>query len=185
MKLKIAACLLATVLAIMLLTPPASAAESAQTTLLNDLQRIASRAGSYRPAGKAEPATARDQQAPNTLDPYGCTLYPSVVHFRMSSGRRSVGAKPYTTCTAGAPAIISQTSTLYIVEWAGLYYRTMVATTATSRGVRSLTQQNLEWFCVNSNSSRFQQETKGYSVQAGGTYQSAVITPTVDLTCGY
>lgn len=160
------------------LAPPASA-QQPETDYLSELQRIAGESADYQ-----QTPTETDFRV-LALDPFQCTLYPSVVHLRTSSGRRSVGAKPYTSCLAGAPSIISQTSTLYIVEFAGVVYKRMTSATATSRGVRSLNQRNVEWFCVNSNSSRFQQETKGYSVQAGRTYQSAVITARVDLACGY
>lgn len=173
----IAACLLA-VLTVLCSAAPASAQEP-DTDYLDDLQRIAGESADYQ----QDPSAGELRTL--ALDPFQCTLYPSVVHFRTSSGRRSVGAKPYTSCRAGAPSIISQTSTLYIVEFAGAVYKNMASQTATSRGVRTLNQKNVEWFCKNSNSSRFQQETKGYSVQAGRTYQSAVITARVDLACGY
>lgn len=96
-----------------------------------------------------------------------------------------MGAKPYTECKLGPPTIISQSSTLYIVEWGGLYYKAMDSKTATSRNEKKLTQRNVEYFCANVNKSRFQQETKGYTVQGGRTYQSAVITPSADFECGY
>jgi hypothetical protein len=164
-------------LAVLLMASPA-AADEPTPDYLDELQRIAGQAVTYEPVDT-------DGLRALALDPFTCTLYPSVVHFRTSSGRRSVGAKPYTRCTTGTPTTISQTSTLYIVEWAGAVYKPMVTRTATSRGVRNLDQKNVEWFCANGNSSRFQQETKGYSIQAGRTYQSAVLTARVDLSCGY
>lgn len=165
------------ILLVLIAAAPAVAGEP-RPQRLDDLRRIASQGAVYMIAD-ATPAQVA------TPDPYQCTLYPSVVHFRTSSGRRSVGAKPYTTCLAGTPTLISQTSTLYIVEWAGAAYKPMASTTVSARGSRNLTQKNVEWFCVNGNSSRFQQETKGYSVQAGNTYHSVATTPRVDLACGY
>lgn len=165
--------------ALMLGLPGSAAADepSPDKERLDRLQAIVGQSVPYRAAGGAG--------QPMALDPYECTLYPSRVHPRTSSGKKSVGAKPYTECKLGPPTIISQSSTLYIVEWGGLYYKAMDSKTATSRNEKKLTQRNVEYFCANVNKSRFQQETKGYTVQGGRTYQSAVITPSADFECGY
>lgn len=167
----------ATAVATVLMTSPA-AADDGGPDYLDELQRIAGRSITYEAMGGAGARTLG-------LDPFTCTLSPSVVHIRTSSARRSVGAKPYTDCETGTPSLISQSSTLFIVEWAGAVYRPMATRTATSRGVARLEQKNVEWFCVNRNRSRFQQETTGYSVQMGRTYQSAVISRIDELACGY
>lgn len=174
---------LAAVFAAVGLAHPALASESGpDENYLDELQRIAGRSAAYQPYHDTDPRSAQPMA---TLDPFQCTLYPSVVHPRTSAGKKSVGAKPYTSCKTGRPTIISQTSTLYIVEWAGLRYKQVDRKTGTSRGVASLTQKNIEFHCKSNNTSRFQQETKGYSVQLARTYQSAVITPRVDLPCGH
>ena len=165
------------VLAVLLISTQASASEP-EPHRLDQLRAIADRAVPYHLAGGAV-----DQIA--TLDPFQCTLNPSVVHPRTSSRGESVGAKPYTECEAGTPTIISQSSTLYIVEWAGAVYKPMATATATSRGVPKLTQKNVEWFCINRNLSTFQQETKGYTVQDGRTFESAVTSRKDDIDCGY
>lgn len=153
---------------------------AADSGYMKELEAIAGEPQDYTPV--------TDKSAGNfqtmALDPYKCTLWPSEVHLRKSGGWQTAGAKPYTKCTAGAPSHISQSSTLYMVEWAGLSYVHLTTKTVSNGGVRSLTQRNVEWRCKNSNNSRFNQQTKGYSVQGGRNYQSAVQTPIVSQKCG-
>lgn len=117
--------------------------------------------------------------------PYNCTLYPSVVHVRTKSGEKlNVGAKPYTKCDKAVSAI-KQTSSLYIVEWAGTYYRPMVTdVVANNVKQKTLTQQNVQYFCKNKNGSNFIQKTKG-EITLNTRYYSAVTTPVKNLACGY
>lgn len=118
------------------------------------------------------------------LDPFECTLYPSVVHLRASSGYGSVGAKPYTRCLAGSPTYIKQSSSLYMVEWSGLSYVHLVTREARANYSANLTQQNVEWFCKNLNSSRFTQITNGSTLQRSTVYYAKVQTLTVTIGCG-
>ncbi len=118
-------------------------------------------------------------------DPYGCTLYPSVVHLRQSGSYKTVGAKPYTNCTIAAPNQINHSSTLYIVEWGGTVLKPMMTKSNWATNTYSLTLKSLEWSCVNSKSSTFVQKTSG-SVRIGSTnYYSSVSTPYAGLACGY
>lgn len=161
------------------------ASTAAETGYMKELERIAAQPQAYQatdtagaPAGQVTTAAARQ------LDPYRCTLYPSVVHSRKSGNWNTVGAKPYTRCTAGTPRSIQQSSTLYMVEWAGLSYRQLDTDTASTTYKRDLVQKNVAWQCKNKNRSRFNQQTKGVSIQAGRTWQTAVQTPIVTLECG-
>ena len=117
----------AAVLAV-LFTGSSAIASEPTAHYLDELRQVAAQPAPYQQLDGSPAQIA-------TLDPFQCTLLPSIVHFRSSSAGQSVGAKPYTECKAGNPTIISQTSTLYIVEWAGAYSKPMVTTTATSRGV--------------------------------------------------
>jgi hypothetical protein len=171
-------------LAVSALSLPAHAADSDAADYLNELQAIAGQPVVYHPA--SEPiSSSKKQVQPLALDPYGCTLYPSQVHLRKSGGYSTVGAKPYTTCVAGIPSSISQTSTLYIVEWAGLYYRPVQTKTSSNTLQKKLEQQNVAYSCVNSNNSIFQQKTDRVSVQGGQSYYSTVQTIRSTLACGY
>ena len=162
--------------------PGYASARADSANYLNKLEAIAGRPADYVLDG----ATSRSPgPRPRALDPYLCNLHPSVVHLRKSGNYNVVGAKPYTKCTAGTPTSITQTSTLYIVEWAGLVYNAMLTKTSGNYGQKSYTQENVAWACYNKNSSVFQQKTNGVSVQAGKTYRATVQTTKVSLGCGY
>ncbi|MFB8370695.1 hypothetical protein ACFC25_15185 [Pseudarthrobacter sp. NPDC055928] len=148
---------------------------------LQKLQKIAGQPAIYKQlAGE----TTGEMITTQAFDPYVCTLYPSVVHPRQSSGYGSVGAKPYTKCLVGTPSQISHSSVLYIVEWCGLSWVPMASRGQTGYNTRSLTLTSLEWFCKNWNTSTFVQTTNGTSVQAGRTYYSSVSTVKTPLSCG-
>ncbi|WP_292700257.1 hypothetical protein [Microbacterium sp. 69-10] len=184
MTSKILTGLLAGLAAVIWLVAPAEAATDAgdTATYLNELQRIAGQPVPYE-LGESDSATSGVHTM--ALDPYVCVLYPSQVHLRKSGGWGTVGAKPYTECSAGTPTSITQTSTLYIVEWAGLAYKTMQIRTVNNVGERKLEQRNVSWACLNGNNSVFQQKTNGTTVQAGKTYYSTVQTVRSTLSCGY
>jgi hypothetical protein len=149
---------------------------------LKKLQKIAGQPVIYQPAPTEATSGMITTQA--TFDPYVCTLYPSVVHLRASSGYGSVGAKPYTKCLVGTPSQITHSSVLYMVEWGGLSWVPMASRGQTGNYTRSLTLTSLEWFCKNRNTSRYVQTTNGTSVQAGRTYYSSVSTVKSPLGCG-
>ncbi|MFZ4842999.1 hypothetical protein [Mycetocola saprophilus] len=153
----------------------ASTASPSET--LAELERIAGQPAQYVPDASSGVST-------RALDPFVCTLYPSVVHARKSGNYDTVGAKPYTKCQGGTPSLISMSSTLYMVEWAGLSYVKLQGATVSDQNVREFTMKNLAWICKNKNSSRFMQETKGYSVQRGKTYYSAVASRIDTIACG-
>lgn len=121
---------------------------------------------------------------PLALDSAGCTLYPSVVHLRKSGGYGTVGAKPYTRCVAPVSRI-SQESTLYIIEWAGLVSKPMQTKNSTNTGQSSLTQQNVAWTCSNDHNSVFQQTTRGTITVGSKNYYTLVSTGKEKLPCGY
>jgi len=76
-----------------------------------------------------------------------------VIHKRASGSYNTVGAKPYTTCTAGTPTSISHSSTLYKARWLGLNWEAMVTKTNSNTYSSSLTLKTVEWRCKNSNGS--------------------------------
>lgn len=147
---------------------------------LQKLQKIAGQPVVYQ---QASGETASGMITTQAFDPYVCTLYPSVVHLRQSSGYGSVGAKPYTNCLVAPPSHISHSSVLYMVEWGGLSWIPMASRGQTGYNTRSLTLTSLE-FCKNWNTSTFVQTTNGTSVQAGRTYYSSVSTVKTPLSCG-
>jgi len=148
---------------------------------LQKLQRIAGQPVTYQ---HSDGGTTSGMITAQAFDPYVCTLHPSVVHARQSSGYGSVGAKPYTKCLVGTPSQISHSSVLYIVEWGGLSWVPMASRGQTGYNTRSLTLTSLEWSCKNGNTSTFVQTTNGTSVQAGRTYYSSVSTVKTSLGCG-
>ena len=117
--------------------------------------------------------------------PYNCTLHPSKVHVRTKSGeKKNVGAKPYTNCDK-AVSTIKQWSTLYIVEWAGTYYRPMLTDVyAVNNTQKTLNQQNVQYFCKNNNNSLYMQTTKG-EIIINTKYYSVVSSELTPLACGY
>jgi hypothetical protein len=153
----------------------------AKAAELDALLAIAGQPVSYAPEGSEGAGVAARAAA---LDPYKCTLYPSVVHLRKSGNYGTVGAKPYTKCTAGTSTTITHDTVLYMVEWAGLSYVSLTGFPQIGTNTPSLTMKQLEWSCKNTNTSRFAQETKGSSIQAGTTYYSTVVTPIAELKCG-
>lgn len=186
MKLKkaIIAAISASLLGATIVTSPATASVGEdEAQYLNELNEIAGQSVQYAPS--SIDGTQRSAQAARAVDPYVCILHPSRTHLRKSGGYGTVGAKPYTTCAAGTPSSISQTSTLYIVEWAGLSYKPMQTKTSSNRNQKKLEQKNVAWTCKNSNDSTFQQKTNGVSVQAGKSYYSTVTTVQDAHPCGY
>lgn len=160
--------------------PPASEEEA---TYLDELLENAGQPTTY---SSVDPDSANGISARGFVPaPYNCTLYPSAVHVRTKSGEKlNVGAKPYTKCDKAVSAI-KQTSSLYIVEWAGTYYRPMVTdVVANNVKQKTLTQQNVQYFCKNKNGSNFIQKTKG-EITLNTRYYSAVTTPVKNLACGY
>lgn len=157
--------------------PPAAATDS---EYLEELEEIAGQPQDYELVDQDDAPAVQ----PLALDPFKCKLHPSRVHPRKSGNYNVVGAKPYTRCTGGTPSHISQSSTLYMVEWAGLSYVPLVTKTVRNSNERNLTQKNINWVCKNKNKSRFNQQTKGHSVQRGRKYHSAVQTPIDTWPCG-
>lgn len=147
---------------------------------LQKLQKIAGKPVTYQPASGATGGKLTTQG----FDPFVCTLYPSVVHPRTSSGKVSVGAKPYTQCLVATPSKITHSSVLYMVEWFGLSWVPMASQGQTGYNTRNMTLTSLEWFCKNRNNSTWVQTTNGTSVQAGRTYYSSVSTVKSPLACG-
>lgn len=170
-------------ISVALLTTPAYAASSDGADYLDQLQEIAGQPVTYQ-LDPSSPVESPSIQAKG-LDPYVCNLHPSQVHLRKSGNYNTAGAKPYTNCTAGTPTSISHTSTLYIVEWAGLVYKPMQTKTSSNKGQKKLEQKNVAWTCKNKNDSIFQQKTDGVSVQAGKSYYATVQTVKVTWGCGY
>lgn len=182
-SLRIVSGVVAGMISVALLATSASAAPSDDADYLGQLQEIAGQPVTYQP-DPSSPVKSPTIQA-KALDPYVCNLYPSAVHLRKSGNYNTAGAKPYTNCTAGTPTSISQTSTLYIVEWAGLVYKPMQTKTSSNTGQKKLEQQNVAWTCTNKNNSVFQQKTNGVSVQAGKSYYATVQTVKASWGCGY
>lgn len=148
---------------------------------LQKLQKIAGQPVVYQ---QVSGGTTSGMITTQAFDPYVCTLYPSVVHLRSSSGYGSVVAKPYTKCLVATPSQITHSSVLYMVEWGGLSWVPMASRGQTGYSTRSLTLTSLEWFCKNRNNSTYVQTTNGTSVQAGRTYYSSVSTVKSPLGCG-
>jgi hypothetical protein len=168
------------------MTLPATASDSdGQAEYLDELNAIAGQSVEYTPV----PGEAADEGAMSAkaveLDPFECNLYPSKTHLRKSGGYGTVGAKPYTICEAGKPTSISQTSTLYIVEWAGLSYKAMQTKSKSNHNASKLEQLDIAWSCKNWNNSVFQQKTDGVSVQRGKAYYASVSTVRNTWGCGY
>jgi hypothetical protein len=157
--------------------PPASTEHvSPSADYLEELEEIAGKPTAYTPAESEVQLMA--------LDPAGCTLYPSRTHLRKSGGYGTVGAKPYTRCNSRVSRI-SQESTLFIVEWAGLVHKPMLTKSSANQGQQNLTQTNLAWTCKNSNNSIFRQETRGTTTVGTKNYYSLVTTIKDTWGCGY
>lgn len=170
----VAACVVALTLG---LSQAAGAAERVLDPEVTEMSEgTASSYGATEPEGSPLGTMANDY--------YNCVLYPSVVHKRTSSGKSSVGAKPYTKCTAGTPTKITHSSTLYKARWLGLNWEAMVTRSNSNTNQRNLTLKTVEWRCVNSNESNFIQRTTGTSVQKGRTFHAQVSTAKARLTCG-
>lgn len=67
------------------------------------------------------------------------------MHPRTSSGKVSVGAKPYTQCLVATPSKINHSSVLYMVEWFGLSWVPMASKGQTGYNTRNMTLASLEW----------------------------------------
>ncbi|MCA4133994.1 hypothetical protein [Arthrobacter sp. M4] len=156
-------------------------ATPAEVAELKKLQKIAGKPVTYQPS-----LSESDNGLLTTasVDLFVCELHPSVVHLRSSSGNGAVGAKPYTKCLAGTPSQITHDSTLYMVEWFGLSYVSLASKSQTAYNTLSMTLTSLEWWCRNTNNSKFVQKTNGSSVQAGRTYYASVSTVQSTLSCG-
>lgn len=184
-------------LAVSALSSPAFADEpeavEATADFLTELREIEGQPAAYTATPASDSKASISGQDDVSVSPqvaypdvYACDLFPSVVHVRKSSGYGAVGAKPYTSCLGGSPTYIKHTSTLYIIEWAGLYFRDMGTWTTPEEWYTNFAQQlNVEYWCSNYNSSKFQQYAVGESLQVGTMYYSSVWTRQDTLGCGY
>jgi hypothetical protein len=187
MKIRVLAGFAIGVLSVGLLAAPASAAtdrgDEGKAQYLEQLEASAGNPSKYTPTAPVGGDSVRTLAI--EPDYFNCTLFPSQVHLRKSGNFSVAGAKPYTECVAGTPSSISQTSTLYIVEWGGLAYKQMASMSAGNYNSRRLEQKNINYTCINGNTSLFQQETSGISVQNGRSFRSSVTTIRSSLPCGY
>lgn len=171
MKIRVLAGFAIGVLSVGLLAAPASAAtdrgDEGKAQYLEQLEASAGNPSKYTPTAPVGGDSVRTLAI--EPDYFNCTLFPSQVHLRKSGNFSVAGAKPYTECVAGTPSSISQTSTLYIVEWGGLAYKQMASMSAGNYNSRRLEQK----------------ETSGISVQNGRSFRSSVTTIRSSLPCGY
>lgn len=111
-----------------------------------------------------------------------CTLYPSVMYLRKSTGYRGVGTKPYTKCDYAVASIHHDTDLRYK---SFIWWRKAKSKDGGNRGVASYTQKNIEYTCVSSESTAWTGTTAGTIVtNAGRTYYARVYQPVKTLDCG-
>lgn len=113
---------------------------------------------------------------------YGpCTLYPSNVYLRKSSGYAAVGFKPATKCTVPVTSIHHDSDIRY--KWY-LWWRKAGAThSGGNRGAASYTQRNVEYYCTGTTKTTFSGTTLGTIVYGGRTYYARVYMPVASLNC--
>ncbi|MGP4968998.1 hypothetical protein ACTXJQ_17955 [Glutamicibacter ardleyensis] len=185
MKRRIISGLFVAIFAVSAAVAPVHASETQASDTADYLAKLESIAG--KPAtyvSAVQPSGNIQVAQPAANDPAGCKLFPSKTHLRKSGNYGTVGAKPYTVCNSRITSI-KQSSTLYIVEWAGMYSKPMMSRDSASRGEKTLTQKNLSWTCGNSNKSKFQQVTRGTTTVGAKNYFSIVSTVKDTWACGY
>jgi hypothetical protein len=120
----------------------------------------------------------------SVANPAGCTLSPSVVYLRASSGYGAVGAKPYTQCAVPVTSI-HQDVRVYKDTFFG-WSQQGITFPGGNSGVANYTQLNVEVWCTNWKSTTWMAQTDGTIVYLGVTYTAYVQTPPPDpqILCG-
>lgn len=120
---------------------------------------------------------------------YGpCTLNPTRVYLRKSSGYDDVGFKPYTDCSGKRVTSIHQDSTLYY-EWSipllpFSWWSADGTWSGGNYGEASYTQRTISRTCNGTDDTYWLGETHGRIVYNGRTYYATVDTDPAEWPCG-
>ena len=127
---------------------------------------------SGRPATSSTTA-ARVQYGP-------CTLTPSSVYLRTSSGKKAVGFKSITKCSVPVAKIHHSTDLRH--KW-GVWWRHKVTITGQNSGVASYTQKNVAWKCKGADSTTWSATTLGTITYKSKRYYARVYAAPRVLAC--
>ncbi|MFV2145533.1 MULTISPECIES: hypothetical protein [Isoptericola] len=109
-----------------------------------------------------------------------CTLHPSTIHWRTSSGNKSIGQKPYTRCTVPVSRIHHTTELRYQHY---LTWKVAKKKTGGNYNQKNYTQKNVEHFCTGTTGTNFRGTTLGKIVYKGKSYYSRVYTSPARFGC--